>query len=183
MEVEINWLAVLLAALANMVIGAVWYMPQLFGKEWQKIVGLKDKDMKAGAPVGYKKQKWAICNEIIKKAVENQQREFEKSLVGLGQYSLQNQYSFLSVQEDKWFKMTTNQRLYHIKKFNECKVRVTADANERVGKAIVPSTNITDGAFELDTDRCLSISHEMALSACVPETVAEGIWRKATSLV
>ena len=133
--------------------------------------------------VGYKKQKWAIFNEIIKKAVENQQREFEKSLVGLGQYSLQNQYSFLSVQEDKWFKMTTNQRLYHIKKFNECKVRVTADANERVGKAIVPSTNITDGAFELDTDRCLSISHEMALSACVPETVAEGIWRKATSLV
>ena len=72
--------------------------------------------------VGYKKQKWAIFNEIIKQAVENQQCEFEKSLVGLGQYSLQNQYSFLSVQEDKWFKMTTNQRLHHIKKFNMWKV-------------------------------------------------------------
>ena len=30
-------------------------------------------------------------NEIIKKAVESQQREFEKPIVGLGQYSLPDQ--------------------------------------------------------------------------------------------
>ena len=36
--------------------------------------------------VGYKKRKWAVFNDITK-TVENQQREFEKSIVGLGKSS------------------------------------------------------------------------------------------------
>ena len=52
---------------------------------------------------------------------------------------------------------------------------VIAYANEHVGNVIPPRVNITDGFFKLDTDRCLLVSHEMALSACVRETVAKGI--------
>ncbi|HXH26593.1 MAG TPA: DUF1761 domain-containing protein [Candidatus Acidoferrum sp.] len=37
---------VLLAALSAMIIGTVWYSPMLFGREWEKAIGLKDKDMK-----------------------------------------------------------------------------------------------------------------------------------------
>ncbi len=37
MEVEVNWLAVVLATLSSMVVGAVWYTPQLFGKSWMKL--------------------------------------------------------------------------------------------------------------------------------------------------
>ncbi|OEK02415.1 hypothetical protein BFP97_13180 [Roseivirga sp. 4D4] len=41
----INWLAVIVAAVAFFALGAVWYGP-IFGKTWQKGVGLSDDDMK-----------------------------------------------------------------------------------------------------------------------------------------
>lgn len=36
MDITINWVAVLVAAVAQFIIGAIWYMP-LFGKLWGKI--------------------------------------------------------------------------------------------------------------------------------------------------
>ena len=45
--VHVNYLAVLLSAIASMVMGALWYGP-LFGKPWMKMVGMtKDKMAKA----------------------------------------------------------------------------------------------------------------------------------------
>lgn len=41
----INWLAVIVSALAAMVIGFLWYGP-LFGKAWKKANKFTDKDMK-----------------------------------------------------------------------------------------------------------------------------------------
>lgn len=38
---EPNWMAVLLAAVSNMVLGFLWYGP-LFGKPWMKLSGLTD---------------------------------------------------------------------------------------------------------------------------------------------
>jgi len=35
----VNWLAVILAAVANVVIGTVWYLPQVFGKQWAALTG------------------------------------------------------------------------------------------------------------------------------------------------
>lgn len=43
--VDINWWAVLVAAAINMAIGAVWYSPALFGKEWAHLLGKKVGDM------------------------------------------------------------------------------------------------------------------------------------------
>ena len=40
MEVEINYLAVLVASIAQFVIGAIWYMP-IFGNLWGKIHGFE----------------------------------------------------------------------------------------------------------------------------------------------
>jgi hypothetical protein len=54
--VSINFIAVLLAAVSNMVIGAVWYSPMLFGKQWSSLMGYKDKDipkMQEEAKTGY----------------------------------------------------------------------------------------------------------------------------------
>ncbi len=42
MEVQINWLAVVLATLVSMVVGYVWYAPFGFGKAWQKLARIKD---------------------------------------------------------------------------------------------------------------------------------------------
>ncbi len=41
---DINYLAVLVAALAMFVIGAAWYTPLLFAKAWMKELGLKKED-------------------------------------------------------------------------------------------------------------------------------------------
>lgn len=52
-SVDINIMAVLLAAIINMVVGAAWYSPGLFGKEWSKLIGRKLEDMKKQAGPGY----------------------------------------------------------------------------------------------------------------------------------
>lgn len=46
-SVQINWLAVFLAALSSFIIGGVWY-GALFVKKWQKENGLKDSDLQKG---------------------------------------------------------------------------------------------------------------------------------------
>ena len=41
---EINYLAVLLAAVVYMIVGSLWYSPLLFAKPWMKLLGIsKDK--------------------------------------------------------------------------------------------------------------------------------------------
>ena len=40
-SVDINWWAVLVAALLNMVLGSIWYRPEAFGKPWEKLTGRK----------------------------------------------------------------------------------------------------------------------------------------------
>jgi hypothetical protein len=38
MGIEVNWLAIVLAALSTLVIGSVWYAPQVFGKQWERLI-------------------------------------------------------------------------------------------------------------------------------------------------
>ena len=47
---EVNWLAVIAAAVSSFVVGGLWYSPALFGKGWQKEAGLTDEQLKAGNP-------------------------------------------------------------------------------------------------------------------------------------
>jgi len=45
---QINYLAVVLAAVAFFAVGAAWYTV-LFGKAWQRALGLSDEQLKGGA--------------------------------------------------------------------------------------------------------------------------------------
>ena len=45
--VSINNLAVLVAAIAGMVIGSLWYSPLLFGNMWIKLLGWKESEIKS----------------------------------------------------------------------------------------------------------------------------------------
>ena len=45
-SVDINYLAVLVAAIASMALGFLWYGP-LFGSQWKKLMNFTDKSMKA----------------------------------------------------------------------------------------------------------------------------------------
>lgn len=52
--VQINLVAVILAAVASMVLGFVWYGP-LFGKQWMKLSGMTQKDMEGAKKKGMEK--------------------------------------------------------------------------------------------------------------------------------
>lgn len=45
MQVPVNYLAVILAAIAGMCIGFIWYGPVLFGRVWMKEMGYTDKSL------------------------------------------------------------------------------------------------------------------------------------------
>lgn len=47
----INWLAIVVAAIVPMVIGAIWYSPMLFAKQWMTLIGKTEEEIKkAGNP-------------------------------------------------------------------------------------------------------------------------------------
>jgi hypothetical protein len=49
-EIPINWLAVIVAAIIRLAVGAVWYSPVAFGKAWQKTVGITQDQMMGAMP-------------------------------------------------------------------------------------------------------------------------------------
>ena len=50
--VDVNYLAVLVAAVASMAIGGLWYSPLLFGKIWMKLSGMDEKKIAAAKKKG-----------------------------------------------------------------------------------------------------------------------------------
>ena len=46
-EANINYIAVLLVSVASMVLGALWYSPVLFGKQWMHLMGINPKKIDA----------------------------------------------------------------------------------------------------------------------------------------
>ena len=42
---QLNWIAVLVAALSGMVLGAVWYSPLAFGNAWLKALGKSEDEL------------------------------------------------------------------------------------------------------------------------------------------
>jgi hypothetical protein len=137
--------------------------------------------------LGYKKSQWGIFNNKIKDIVKQQQLEMEKSIIGRGRYCLRSQYSFLGVAEDKWFRLSQQQRIKVISKFNTCSVRAITE------KEIInnPPQDITIGRFHIndhDDDDVQSGSISVTLddgiaNTRIPYTVAECIWKKAKSLI
>ncbi len=52
-EFQVNYLAVVVAALATMLIGALWYSPLLFGKVWMTAHGYSQEQMQKKAGRAY----------------------------------------------------------------------------------------------------------------------------------
>lgn len=46
MDIQVNIVAILLAGVASMVVGFLWYSPLLFAKPWMKLMGYTEKSMK-----------------------------------------------------------------------------------------------------------------------------------------
>jgi len=52
-DVTISYWAVLVAALINMAVGAIWYSQAMFAQQWSELIGRKMTAMRANAGPGY----------------------------------------------------------------------------------------------------------------------------------
>ncbi len=53
-EWDVNYIAVVVATIVGMVIGAVYYMPQVVGRAWMKTIGKTEEELRgAGQPMMY----------------------------------------------------------------------------------------------------------------------------------
>lgn len=50
--VEVNWVAIVVAVVASMVLGYVWYSMGVFGRRWMELIGKKEEDLREGAGAG-----------------------------------------------------------------------------------------------------------------------------------
>ncbi len=48
--IQVNWLAVVVAALCSFLVGGVWYSPLLFARPWMRANGFREEDLR-GAPM------------------------------------------------------------------------------------------------------------------------------------
>ncbi|MBI2591867.1 DUF1761 domain-containing protein [Candidatus Saccharibacteria bacterium] len=70
-SVDVSWLAIIVAAAVNMIVGSVWYSKDVFGKEWTKLTGRKVEAMTGGgtgygvAAVGALVQSWILAHFVI----------------------------------------------------------------------------------------------------------------------
>lgn len=48
MELQLNYLAIVVAALSTFLIGGLWYSPAVFGKAWMKENGFTEESLKGG---------------------------------------------------------------------------------------------------------------------------------------
>ena len=49
-NMNVNHLAVVVCALLNLVVGAIWYSPAMFFKPWKETNGFTDEDLKKSSP-------------------------------------------------------------------------------------------------------------------------------------
>jgi len=47
-----NFLAIIAAAIVNVILGSLWYSPVLFAKPWSKAMGMKKEDFEKGMKMG-----------------------------------------------------------------------------------------------------------------------------------
>lgn len=47
-DINVNYLAVLVSALVSFGLGAVWYSPSLFGKQWMAAIGKTEDELREG---------------------------------------------------------------------------------------------------------------------------------------
>jgi Protein of unknown function (DUF1761) len=41
MDINVNWIAIILAAVSTMVVGSIWYSPKMFYKQWARLANVK----------------------------------------------------------------------------------------------------------------------------------------------
>jgi hypothetical protein len=65
---EVNYIAILAAAILNMLLGFVWYSPMLFGKQWSELMGwgkMSEKEMKKKQQEAMPAYMWSFVGSLL----------------------------------------------------------------------------------------------------------------------
>ena len=101
--------------------------------------------------------------EKLREVIDEQEKEVERAIIGRGKYRFKEEYQSLQVAENKWFKMTTDQRQTHLRKVLTMPVK---------------NSQPMPGSLEMSVD-VQSVSELVN----IPLPCFEGIWKKATTLL
>ena len=130
--------------------------------------------------VDYKSNELPQFITKLRELSAEQEREVEKAVIRRGKYRLRSQYKKLEVNESKWFSMSQEQRMGHLKKL--CKTKVSNVDNP---DAIAHHSDITPNVMQ-DNNSPSSISRELmpvAHNINLPTAAIEGIARKASDIL
>lgn len=53
LDIEVNFLAVLLSGVLAFLLGLVWYNPKVMGKRWREVRGLSEADVRMSSPLPF----------------------------------------------------------------------------------------------------------------------------------
>lgn len=122
--------------------------------------------------VDYKRNELPVFLDKLQELIKEQEREFEKAIIGRGKYELRTQYRSWHIPESKWFAMNSKQREMHLKKFAGASLNdiPECDAGIHIGRDASISSTLS---VQLDT---------FADQVRVPRNCLEGIWNKAAEI-
>lgn len=72
--------------------------------------------------VSYKHSELPVFVDHMKGLLRDQRREIERAVASSGEYRLSSQYTHLGVEQQKWFKMSEQQRLRKVERFFKAEV-------------------------------------------------------------
>ena len=64
----------------------------------------------------YKPNQLTELTEKLREAIDEQEREVEKAVIGRGKFRFKEEYKHLQVSENQWFRMKPEQRQAHLRK-------------------------------------------------------------------
>ena len=130
--------------------------------------------------VSYKPSQLMELTEKLREAIDEQEREVERAVIGRGKFRFKEEYQHLQVAETRWFKMKPEQRQAHLRKVATASVNTsTSDISDDVTETGGDSSltkDVSPLSLSLDVS---SVSEGIA----VPLPCLQGIWNKATELL
>ena len=135
-----------------------------------------------------------LCDFVaeLKQAIDEQEREIERAVIGCGKYRFREQYAHLQVPESRWFKMTEDQRRAHLHKVGTTAIvqpSNLSDSSHSVSastssQSVTPSLSVQcpHSTVQLPNAKVCQLSvdvNSVADAVTIPALYLQSIWQKA----
>lgn len=132
--------------------------------------------------VQYKRSELPRFIEKLKELCDEQDREVERAVISRGKYRFRSQYCNMEVPETKWFQMSREQRVKHLKKVSNLSVSDVRDTSEVTFCSDVSGPS-TSQAEEVTVHLLLEKLKPISSHLTLPLDTIQGIARKAHEIL